>query len=114
MKPNDNMLLVPGTDTGSTGIYQLKRLWSKAIAGPDIVNQYPEETGLDNARIYIGKNPTLKVLKIGLSLKLVGILRKIPYNNAMHYSKIKPPIIKILTMMYLHPVTLLFGKNMAM
>ena len=65
MKPNDNMLLVPGTDTGSTGIYQLKRLWSKAIAGPDIVNQYPEETGLDNALIDIlglGLLPTFQYL----------------------------------------------------
>ena len=65
MKPADNIVLAASTDTGSTGIYQLKRLWSKSIAGQDIVNQYPEETGLDNALIDIlglGLLPTYQYL----------------------------------------------------
>ncbi len=65
MKLFDDTVLAASTDTGTTGIYQLKRLWSKAIAGQDIVNQYPEEYGLDNALIDIlgiGLLPTYQYL----------------------------------------------------
>ena len=58
MKAANNIALAASTDTGSTGIYNLKRLWSKAIAGQDVANQYPEETVLDNA--------LLDILGIGL------------------------------------------------
>lgn len=52
-------------DTGSTGIYQLKRLWAKAMAGQEVINQYPEETFLDQALINIlgtGLLPTYQYL----------------------------------------------------
>jgi Phytanoyl-CoA dioxygenase (PhyH) len=53
MQAANNIVLAAGTDTGSTGIYQLKRLWSKAVAGPHVTNQYPDESLLDNALIDI-------------------------------------------------------------
>jgi hypothetical protein len=49
----NNISLAASTETGSTGIYHLKRIWSKAMAGQDVTNQYPEETALDNALIDI-------------------------------------------------------------
>jgi len=65
MDPVDDFTLAAGTDTGSTGIYHLKRLWSKAIAGPGIANLFPDETALDNALIDIlglGLLPTYRFL----------------------------------------------------
>jgi hypothetical protein len=65
MKAAYTSILADGTDTGSTGIYQLKRLWSKAVAGPHVINQYPDETLLDNALIDIlgiGLLPTYQFL----------------------------------------------------
>ena len=65
MKPASNTVLAAGTETGSTGIYQLKRLWSKAIAGPDTVNLYPDEMQLDSSLIDIlgiGLLPTYQFL----------------------------------------------------
>lgn len=53
MKPASDFVLAASTETGSTGIYQLKRLWSKAMAGPDIVNLYPDEMQLDSSLIDI-------------------------------------------------------------
>ncbi len=47
MKPVDNIVLAPGTEIGSTGIYHLKRFWSKAIAGQAVVNQYPDEAVME-------------------------------------------------------------------
>jgi Phytanoyl-CoA dioxygenase (PhyH) len=61
----NNIVLAASTETGSIGIYHLKRLWSKAIAGPHVVNQYPDETLLDNALIDmlgIGLLPTYQFL----------------------------------------------------
>ena len=49
MKPTENIVLATSTETGSTGIYQLKRLWSKTIAGPDVINFYPDEMQLDSS-----------------------------------------------------------------
>jgi len=65
MKPPDNNSLALSTDKGSTGIYQLKRLWSKAIAGPAVVNQFPDETLLETRLIDIlgtGLLPTYRFL----------------------------------------------------
>lgn len=53
MISSDNIVLAAATDTGITGIYHLKRFWSKAVAGPHVVNQYPDENLLDNALIDI-------------------------------------------------------------
>lgn len=53
------------TETGSTGIYNLKRLWSKAIAGPHVAGLYPDETALDHALLNIlgmGLLPTYQFL----------------------------------------------------
>jgi hypothetical protein len=61
----NSVALAASTETGSTGIYHLKRIWSKAMAGQDVVNQYPEETALDNALIDmlgIGLLPTYQFL----------------------------------------------------
>lgn len=60
-----NIVLAASTETGSTGIYQLKRLWSKAISGSDTANLYPDEMALDNALIDllgIGLLPTYQFL----------------------------------------------------
>jgi hypothetical protein len=65
MKPADNIVLAASTDTGSTGIYQLKRLWSKAIAGQQVSNQYPDEAALEAMLIDIlglGLLPTYQFL----------------------------------------------------
>lgn len=65
MKPADHITLAAATETGTTGIYQLKRLWSKAIAGPDIMSQFPQEAALDTALIDIlgiGLLPTYQFL----------------------------------------------------
>jgi hypothetical protein len=65
MKPATNITLAASTEKGSTGIYHLKRLWSKAIAGQAAANQYPEEIALDNALIDIlgiGMLPTYQFL----------------------------------------------------
>jgi hypothetical protein len=65
MKPVNDIVLALSTDKGSTGIYQLKRLWSKAIAGPSIVNKYPDEALLESALIDIlgiGQLPTYRFL----------------------------------------------------
>jgi hypothetical protein len=53
MKAANKPTLSASTETGSTGIYHLKRLWSKAIAGPDETNLYPDETRLEHALIDI-------------------------------------------------------------
>jgi hypothetical protein len=61
----NNIILAASTETGSTGIYHLKRLWSKAFAGPDVANQFPDEAPLDNALINIlgiGLLPTYRFL----------------------------------------------------
>ena len=61
----NNSILAASTETGCTGIYQLKRLWSKAIAGPHVDNEYPEEKALDNTLIDIlgiGLLPTYRFL----------------------------------------------------
>lgn len=53
------------TETGVTGIYNLKRLWSKVIAGQQVINQYPEESLLDNTLIDMlgtGLLPTYRFL----------------------------------------------------
>ncbi len=47
MKPVEKIALAASTETGNTGIYQLKRLWSKAIAGTEVANLYPDEMQLD-------------------------------------------------------------------
>jgi hypothetical protein len=65
MNTANNITLAASTDTGNTGIYHLKRIWSKATAGQDVTNQYPEETMLDNALIDIlgiGLLPTYQYL----------------------------------------------------
>ena len=65
MKGDKNFILADSIDTGITGIYQLKRLWSKALAGTDVANQYPEESLLENALIDIlgiGLLPTYQFL----------------------------------------------------
>jgi hypothetical protein len=65
MKPAENIVLAASTDTGSTGIYQLKRLWSKAIAGQYVANQYPDEAALEAMLIDIlglGLLPTYQFL----------------------------------------------------
>lgn len=65
MKSASNHAIADATETGSTGIYQLKRLWSKAIAGPDVVNLYPDEMQLDSSLIDIlgiGLLPTYQFL----------------------------------------------------
>lgn len=65
MKPVSGFTLAAGTETGRTGIYQLKRLWSKAIAGPHTTNLYPDETALDSMLIDIlgiGLLPTYRFL----------------------------------------------------
>jgi hypothetical protein len=65
MNPSGNHSLAAATETGSTGIYQLKRLWSKAIAGPDVANLYPDELQLDSSLIDIlgiGLLPTYQFL----------------------------------------------------
>ena len=49
MNTPEKIALADSTETGSTGIYQLKRLWSKTIAGPDVANLYPEEMQLDSS-----------------------------------------------------------------
>ena len=48
MKTANNIALAASTETGSTGIYHLKRLWGKVMAGQDVVNLYPDEIVLDN------------------------------------------------------------------
>ncbi|MBK8520082.1 MAG: phytanoyl-CoA dioxygenase family protein [Chitinophagaceae bacterium] len=53
MKSIDHITLAESTETGTTGIYHLKRIWSKALAGQDITNNYPDEAILDNALIDI-------------------------------------------------------------
>lgn len=53
MRSPDNTELPASTETGSTGIYQLKRLWSKALAGQEVINLYPDEMALDNALLDI-------------------------------------------------------------
>jgi ectoine hydroxylase-related dioxygenase (phytanoyl-CoA dioxygenase family) len=65
MKSASNHVIAPATETGITGIYQLKRLWSKAIAGPDVVNIYPDEMQLESSLIDIlgiGLLPTYQFL----------------------------------------------------
>jgi Phytanoyl-CoA dioxygenase (PhyH) len=65
MKPTNDIVIALSTDKGSTGICQLKRLWSKAIAGPAVVNQYPDETLLEAKLIDIlgtGLLPTYQFL----------------------------------------------------
>jgi hypothetical protein len=65
MKSVSGITLAASTETGCTGIYQLKRLWSKAIAGPHITNLYPDETALDSLLIDIlgiGLLPTYRFL----------------------------------------------------
>jgi hypothetical protein len=65
MKPVDKVALALSREKGSTGIYQLKRLWSKAIAGPAVANQYPDEALLETALIDIlgiGLLPTYQFL----------------------------------------------------
>lgn len=61
----NTVILASITETGSTGIYHLKRLWSKAIAGPHVVNEYQEEIFLDSILIDIlgtGLLPTYRFL----------------------------------------------------
>lgn len=58
MNSQNHKELASGTETGSTGIYHLKRLWSKAMAGQDVMNLYPAEAELDNT--------LLDILGIGL------------------------------------------------
>ena len=65
MTPADNIVLALSTETGSTGIYQLKRLWSKAIAGQQVSNQYLDEAALEAVLIDIlgiGMLPTYQFL----------------------------------------------------
>jgi hypothetical protein len=65
MNPAGHIVLAASTETGSTGIYQLKRLWSKAIAGPEVANLYPDEMQLDSSLIDIlgiGLLPTYQFL----------------------------------------------------
>jgi hypothetical protein len=65
MAPADNNDLALSTDRGSTGIYQLKRLWSKAIAGPGVMSRFPEEALLESTLIDIlgiGLLPTYQFL----------------------------------------------------
>jgi hypothetical protein len=59
------MILADYTETGTTGIYQLKRLWSKAMAGQEAMNRFPEELSTDMALIDvlgIGLLPTYQYL----------------------------------------------------
>ena len=65
MKSVNNIVLAESNETGITGIYHLKRLWSKAMAGPEVTNNYPYEIALDNALIDIlgiGLLPTYQFL----------------------------------------------------
>jgi hypothetical protein len=47
MQRGKQIMLADYNETGSTGIYQLKRLWSKAIAGQETINKYPNEIALE-------------------------------------------------------------------
>lgn len=61
----NNTSIAAVTETGITGIYHLKRLWSKAIAGPHVSNEYPEESLLENTLIDMlgtGLLPTYRFL----------------------------------------------------
>ncbi|MFM6925779.1 MAG: phytanoyl-CoA dioxygenase family protein [Ferruginibacter sp.] len=58
MRSPDITELAASTETGSIGIYHLKRLWGKAMAGQSVINLYPDEMILDNA--------LLDILGIGL------------------------------------------------
>jgi hypothetical protein len=61
----NNTNIAFNTETGITGIYHLKRLWSKAISGPNVVAQYPEENLLDSTLIDMlgtGLLPTYRFL----------------------------------------------------
>ena len=65
MQPGKQIKIADYHETGSTGIYQLKRLWSKAIAGQEITDKYPGEIVLETALIDIlgiGLLPTYQYL----------------------------------------------------
>jgi hypothetical protein len=65
MQQGKQIMLADYNETGSTGIYQLKRLWSKAIAGQETINKYPGEIALETALIDIlgmGLLPTYQYL----------------------------------------------------
>ncbi len=65
MKPINIVDLAESTETGTTGILHLKRLWSKAIAGPDISKSFKDEWSLDTALMDVlglGLLPTFQYL----------------------------------------------------
>jgi len=65
MNAKNETVLASTTDTGSTGIYQLKRIWSKAMAGTSASDLYAKEWELDNALMNIlglGLLPTFRFL----------------------------------------------------
>jgi ectoine hydroxylase-related dioxygenase (phytanoyl-CoA dioxygenase family) len=65
MKKSLNITLAESTEIGSTGIYHLKRLWSKAMLIDQIKEQLLEEQEIDNAIINmlgLGLLPTYQFL----------------------------------------------------
>jgi ectoine hydroxylase-related dioxygenase (phytanoyl-CoA dioxygenase family) len=65
MQELQNINLADSTETGSTGIYHLKRLWSKAMLGNQVSRQLKNEQELDNAIVNIlglGLLPTYQFL----------------------------------------------------
>lgn len=65
MNQSPEIKLAESSETGNTGIYHLKRLWSKAMLGNKIINRLEHEQELDNAIINIlglGLLPTYRFL----------------------------------------------------
>jgi ectoine hydroxylase-related dioxygenase (phytanoyl-CoA dioxygenase family) len=65
MKATPNITLAESIEIGSTGIFHLKRLWSKAMLGNQIKDTFVNEQELDNAIINIlglGLLPTYQFL----------------------------------------------------
>jgi hypothetical protein len=65
MKQNSESVLAESKETGSTGIYHLKRLWSKAIAGATLTGEQDNEAELDATLVDIlglGLLPTYQFL----------------------------------------------------
>ena len=65
MQPSDSYCIAAGSDTGNTGIFHLKRFWSKAMSGALQKQEYAEETNLDRTLLDIlglGLLPTFRFL----------------------------------------------------
>ena len=65
MKETSHIAVADSLDTGSTGIYHLKRLWGKAMLGQQTNSQYAQEQELDSSLIDmlgLGLLPTYQFL----------------------------------------------------